>query len=161
MRTHIPALRRCLHDAAAITVTAATGGPAMSLSAWEQQALNSIKDGLAGSDPELATLLATFTELASGEEMPVRENVRVIPHWLIRRLRRKRRHRCRERAARVCRFLRARYILVLWLLVTAALISVAVALSRGGSHVPCQEFWPASCTHPAPTSSPAVPGQGT
>jgi hypothetical protein len=42
----------------------------MSLSAREQQALNSIRDGLAGSDPELATLLATFTDQASGEEMP-------------------------------------------------------------------------------------------
>ena len=49
----------------------------MSLSAREQQALNSIRDGLAGSDPELATLLATFTEQASGEEMPPRENIRV------------------------------------------------------------------------------------
>jgi Protein of unknown function (DUF3040) len=133
----------------------------MSLSAWEQQALNSIKDGLAGSDPELATLLAAFTELASGEEMPARENIRVIPHWVIRRLRRKRRHRSREPAARIGRFLRARYVLVLLLLVTAALISVAVALSRSGSHVPYQEFWPTSCAHPAPASSPATPGQGT
>jgi hypothetical protein len=54
-------------------------GPGMSLSAREQQALNSIRDGLAGSDPELATLLATFTEQASGEEMPPRENIRVTP----------------------------------------------------------------------------------
>jgi hypothetical protein len=29
----------------------------MSLSAWEEQALDSIKDGLAGSDPQLAALL--------------------------------------------------------------------------------------------------------
>ena len=42
----------------------------MSLSAWEQQALDSIKDGLAGTDPKLAALLATFDRLASGEEMP-------------------------------------------------------------------------------------------
>ena len=48
----------------------------MSLSAWEQQALDSIKDGLAGSDPELAALLSAFTQLASGEEMPDREKVR-------------------------------------------------------------------------------------
>ena len=80
----------------------------MSLSAWEQQALNSIKDGLAGSDPELATLLATFTELASGEEMPVRENIRVIPHWVIRRPRRKPRRRTREMAA----WVRLRHALV-------------------------------------------------
>lgn len=48
----------------------------MSLGAWERQALDSIRDGLAGSDPQLAALLTTFTELASGEEMPVRKRVR-------------------------------------------------------------------------------------
>jgi Protein of unknown function (DUF3040) len=46
----------------------------MSLSAWEQQALDSIEGGLAGSDPELVSLLATFARRASGEEMPVRED---------------------------------------------------------------------------------------
>jgi len=133
----------------------------MSLSAWEQQALNSIKEDLVGSDPELATLLATFTELASGEEMPVRENIRVIPHWVLRRPRRKRqRHRGRDLAAGVRRFLRLRYALVLCLLVTAVLISVAVTLSRGGGHVSCQEFWPTSCAHPTPASSPPTPSQG-
>ena len=47
----------------------------MSLSAWEQQALDSIKDGLVGSDPQLTGLLITFTRLASGEEMPVQEEI--------------------------------------------------------------------------------------
>jgi hypothetical protein len=82
----------------------------MSLSAREQQTLNSIRDGLAGSDPELATLLATFTEQASGEEMPVRENIRATPRWGI-----------------------PRHALVLWLLITAVLITaglIAVALAR-------------------------------
>jgi hypothetical protein len=79
----------------------------MSLSAREQQAPNSIRDGLAGSDPELATLLATFTEQASGEDMPVRENIRVPPRWGI-----------------------PRYALVLWLLITVVLIGVALAFSR-------------------------------
>jgi Protein of unknown function (DUF3040) len=78
----------------------------MSLSAREQQALNSIRDGLAGSDPELATLLATFTEQASGEEMPGRENIRVTPRWGV-----------------------LRYAVVLWLLITVVLIGVALALS--------------------------------
>lgn len=48
----------------------------MSLSAREQQALDSITDRLAGSDPELAALLTGFTRLASGEEMPPREKIR-------------------------------------------------------------------------------------
>lgn len=42
---------------------------AMSLSAREEQILGSIEDGLACSDPKLAWMLATFTRLASGEEI--------------------------------------------------------------------------------------------
>src|SRR5215831_5143421 len=53
----------------------AMGGAVMSPDAWEERALGSIGDRLAGSDPELAKLLATFTRLASGEEMPVRERL--------------------------------------------------------------------------------------
>jgi hypothetical protein len=49
----------------------------MSLSAWEQQALDSIEGGLGGSDPGLVSLLATFARLAAGEEMPVHEEIRV------------------------------------------------------------------------------------
>jgi pimeloyl-ACP methyl ester carboxylesterase len=41
----------------------------MSLSAREQQALDSIEDGLSGADPKLASLLATFTRLTA--ELPV------------------------------------------------------------------------------------------
>ena len=54
----------------------------MSLSAREQQALDCIEDELAGSDPKLAWLLATFARHASGEEMPVREK---IPNLTLRR----------------------------------------------------------------------------
>jgi hypothetical protein len=49
----------------------------MSLSASEQQALDSIEATLTSSDPKLASLLAIFARLASGEEMPVRERVRI------------------------------------------------------------------------------------
>jgi hypothetical protein len=54
----------------------------MSLSAREQQALDSIEDELAGSDPKLASLLATFAGHASGQEMPAREK---IPNPALRR----------------------------------------------------------------------------
>jgi len=133
----------------------------MSLSAREQQALNLIGEDLTGSDPELAALLASFTELASGEEMPVRENIQMNPPWVIRRPRRKRRHCHWEKAGRVQQFLRPRYVVVLWLLITAVLIGVALTLSRADGHVPCQEFSLASCAHPAPASGPPAPGQGT
>ena len=42
----------------------------MSLSERDQQALDGIEDGLAGSTPKLAAMLATFTRLTVGEEMP-------------------------------------------------------------------------------------------
>jgi hypothetical protein len=119
----------------------ATGESAMSLSPWEQHALDSIKDGLAGSDPDLTALLATFTRLASGEEMPAHEPVRA----------RKRRHPHREKmrwhAHRVYHRLGfPRVALLLWLLITIALIMTAVAFDRGGQDG-CTEPWvPVSAT---------------
>src|SRR5512135_3768377 len=99
----------------------------MSLSAWEQQALDSIKDGLAGSDPELAALLVTFTRLAVGEEMPARATMRTRSR---RAFERSRRRRHRGRAGGAYQRLRSRYALLSWLLVTLVMIGVAVALSR-------------------------------
>jgi hypothetical protein len=64
----------------------------MSLNARERQALDSIERSLAGSDPELASLLAMFAQLASGEEMPVREKIRVFGRRPAYRLYRRGRH---------------------------------------------------------------------
>jgi hypothetical protein len=78
----------------------------MSLSGWEQ-ALDSIEGGLAGSDPELVSLLATFARLASGEEIPVHEEIRVLGRHATRRPLRNRRprrgnvHRTRRRCPRL------------------------------------------------------------
>lgn len=47
----------------------------MSLSVRERHALHCIENGLVGSDPKLASLLATFTRLTAGEAMPVREKI--------------------------------------------------------------------------------------
>src|SRR5215831_1231273 len=49
----------------------------MSFTEPETQALGSIADGLAGSDPRLASMLTIFGRLAAGEEMPAREKTRV------------------------------------------------------------------------------------
>src|SRR5262249_2410518 len=49
----------------------------MSLTEPETQALGCIADGLAGSDPRLASMLTIFSRLAAGEEMPAREKTRV------------------------------------------------------------------------------------
>src|SRR5256885_16044809 len=60
----------------------------MSLSAWEQDALDSIKNGLADSDPALVARLALFTRLSSGEDMPVREKLQAVKRRVARRRRR-------------------------------------------------------------------------
>ena len=65
----------------------------MSLSASEQQALDSIEATLTSSDPKLASLLAIFARLASGEEMPVRERVRIHRRLQVTRGR-QRKQRC-------------------------------------------------------------------
>jgi hypothetical protein len=49
----------------------------ISLNQLETQALGSIADRLAGSDPRLASMLTIFSRLAAGEEMPAREKTRV------------------------------------------------------------------------------------
>ncbi len=67
-------------------------GPEVRVSAWEQHALDSIKNGLASSDPQLVALLTTFTRMASDEEMPVSETIRAGSRRAIRYPRRKGRH---------------------------------------------------------------------
>jgi len=65
----------------------------MSFTELETQALGSIADGLAGSDPRLAPMLNIFSRLAAGEEMPVREKIRTRRgRPAAHRLRRARRH---------------------------------------------------------------------
>ena len=49
----------------------------MSLSASEQQTLDSIEATLTSADPKLASLLAISARLASGKDLPVRERVRI------------------------------------------------------------------------------------
>jgi Protein of unknown function (DUF3040) len=124
----------------------------MSLSAWEQQALDSITEGLTDSDPRLAALLATFTRLVSGEEMPAREKAPPGQR------RRPRRGKVRQQARRV--YLRLgfqRAALLLWLLVTAVLITVGMTLSRS-SQGGCTDFW---ITVSSPSYSSCPIGHGT
>lgn len=121
----------------------------MSLSAWEQQTLDSIKDRLAGSDPQLAALLTTFTRLASDEEMPVQEEIPAGSGRTVRRSLRTPRHR---RGADGYSRSRPRVqwvVMLVWLLVTVIMITVAVVMTSGGSQGACQGAWPA-CTHSAP-----------
>jgi hypothetical protein len=101
------------------------GGSVMGLDPREQHALDSIKDRLAGSDPELAALLGTFTRLTSGEEMPAREPVQ------LRKRRPPHRRKVRRRAHRVYQRLGFYQVaLLLWLVITVALITTAMAVDR-------------------------------
>ena len=92
----------------------------MSLSAWEQDALNSIKNGLADSDPALAARLAMFTRLASAEDMPVREKIQAVKLGVARR-----RRRLYQRLGV------GRGMLLVWLVTTLTLVAAALASSRG------------------------------
>ena len=82
---------------------------------WEHQTLDSINSALGDSDPDLAALLAMFGQLASTEEMPGHEKIRSpLRHPPHRRL-------GPQRAA-----------VLIWLLASVALITVAAILSHGG-----------------------------
>ena len=127
-------------------------------SAWEQQALDSIEDGLAGSDPQLGSLLATFALLASGEEMPVREKIGVLKRQATRphRDRSRRRGNVRRDARRLCpRPGLQQTMLLPWFLVTAGMIAMALVLSHNSHNGPCTPSWEGLvCTQQAPAHSP-------
>ena len=97
----------------------------MSLSAWEQNALDSIKNGLADSDPALAARLALFTRLSSGEDMPVREKLQAVKQHVARR------RRMYQRLGV------GRAMLLVWLVTTLTLVAAALASSRGDGARSC------------------------
>lgn len=130
----------------------------MSLSAWEQQALESIKNRLAGSDPDLAALLSAFSRLAADEEIPDRETISAGSRRVFRRLRRARSRSRLRRAFRRLGFQRTA-LLVLWPLITAALIAVALALNVGGNRGTCTETAALICVTPASGHSQDSPHQ--
>ena len=124
----------------------------MSLSTWEQDALDSIKDRLASSDPTLVARLTIFARLASNEAMPAREEIRASP-------RRDVRHSPPEagHTRRVYQRLEQAALLV-WLVITVALIAVALVYHRGGSQGTCTGSWATICAHAASASpAPGIP----
>lgn len=138
---------------------------AMSLSAREEHILGSIEDGLARSDHKLACMLATFTRLASGEEMPVREKVHAARLAAdLHGRRQPRRDGARWHARRLCQRLGLPQYAVLWLAAAAAvaLVTAALAVSHGGRGSgwgSCTAPWSAACAVPVPVhpSGPGVP----
>src|SRR5262252_6316709 len=106
----------------------------MSFTELERQSLGSIADGLAGSDPRLASMLNIFSRLAAGEEMPARERTRARRgRPAVHRPRRARRHPRRGTARPQARRLRPRRgwppaMVVLGAVIFAALLTAALAL---------------------------------
>ena len=120
----------------------------MSLSAWEQDALNSIKNGLADSDPALVAQLAMFSRLTCAEDMPVREKIQAVKLGVARR-----RRRLYQRLGM------GRAMLLLWLVTTLTLVSAAVASSRTSGPDTCAGSWGSLCGHAAgaPQASEPIP----
>ena len=105
----------------------------MSPAGWEHQALESIQGALGDTDPKLASLLATFTRLASSDEMPAHEKVHSPLRHPPRRRPRPRRGKTPHRRRN-----RQRTVILTWLITSIAMITVAVILSRGGP-APCPQ----------------------
>jgi hypothetical protein len=120
--------------------------PVMSLSARERQALVGIADGLAHADPRLASLLATFDRLASGEDMSAGEKVPVArrdplgwARWLYEQLGFQ------------------RIALLVWLVLRVALALFALSASHNAGHACVRAWTAAACAGPAPAHSPGPP----
>ena len=108
----------------------------MSLSAWEQRTLSCVADELAASDPKLASILAVFNRLTCGEQMPARQHadgIRPEAGHLRRNRRRTWKRRGQRRTVRV-----AWLAIAVWILISAALITVALVLS-------CTQSQPVTC----------------
>jgi len=109
----------------------------MSLNEPKRQDLGGIADGLADSDPGLASMLTIFSRLAASEEMPARETVRARRgRPAARRPRRARRHP-RGIALPQARRLYPRLglqqaLLLLWVVTSAGALAVALVLSTSG-----------------------------
>jgi len=131
----------------------------MSLCAQEQQDLELIKDGLAGSDSSLVALLGTFNRLASGEEMPAREKIWPGSRAAAGCARRGRRypHRSCRYPRQASRRRRQRTPPLLWLAVTVSLVAVALVFSHISSSSTCAPSLALVCSHAstAGTVSPA------
>jgi hypothetical protein len=106
------------------------------MSERERQALGSIEDGLAGSDPALASMLRIFSRLTSCEAMPAREKIQVRRRaaYSPRRARRRPHHGTSLRRAHQLypRLGWQQAMLLVWAVVSAGLIAIALVLNAGG-----------------------------
>ena len=120
----------------------------MSLSAREQRVLESIKHGLAESDPGLVSLLGIFSRLVSGEAMPAHGRIQAGNQGSA--------YVASPRPGGRLRMSRA--MVLLWLLISIGMIAVALAIgSHGASQCAQSPAWSsirAWSTASCPQSSP-------
>lgn len=120
----------------------------MTLSARERRTLGCIADELAGSDPNLASLLAVFNRLTSGEEMPPPRRAGGSQQREARYSYRTQGRTRKRRPQR--RTVTARYLVAVSYVLSAALITVVIVLSHAGhwadGHRGCVPMRSASCT---------------
>ena len=134
----------------------------MSLTQPETQALGSIADGLAGADPRLASMLTIFSRLAAGEDMPAREKTRARCRRLTARRRRRarrdpRRGTARPHPRRRPARLNRPAMLVLGAVISAALLTVALALTASGPKT-CIQSMRTMCSAPSIPQHVAISG---
>jgi hypothetical protein len=139
----------------------ATEVAVMSLSARDRHALDSIECWLAGSDPELASKMDTFTRLTQGEAMPWRERLhprRSFPappspggpgRRLARRLSQPETVGPGGRLAR--RLSRQQVAVLVWIVISAALLMTGLAVTRsaGGGSGGCNSTFVLPCSRPS------------
>jgi hypothetical protein len=121
----------------------------MALRARQQRALSCIADNLAASDPKLASRFAFFNQLTRGEKMPADQQGRSSRQREASPRRRRRERTLKRR--RPGRVVNAPLLLVTAsILISAALITMAIVLSNVGHgpdrHLPCpQSWWASTC----------------
>ena len=136
----------------------------MSLNQLETQALGAIADGLAGSDPRLASMLTIFSRLAAGEDMPARQKTRVRRgRPAAHRPRRARPYPRRGIAVPQARRRHPRLgwpqaMLALGAIICAALLAAALALTASG-HTTCARPVGPACPSPPIAQHAAISGR--
>jgi hypothetical protein len=121
---------------------------AVNMSAHEQRILSGIADELAASDPKLASILSVFNRLTRGEESPIPQDTdksrRREPGHSRQSRGRTRKHRRNSRTVSV-----AWRAIALWILISAALITVGIILSHIGHEADgrwrCTQSWSVPC----------------
>lgn len=135
----------------------------MSLSAHDRHELGAIEQELAASAPQLAAMLVTFSRLTVGEPMPGFERIPEVGQpavfqaafGLVPGRPARRRATGAPRARRVRLSWQA--VVVVWLIICAALITVAVLLSHTVGKDKCAPPWvDSACV----THAPARPQPG-